>query len=128
MTKQIYTDTQIEELLKNKYVEKCSKKYITFSKDCKIEVLRLSKEQIFYRDIFKILWFPEYIVNWKVPERSYNRWRRNLTVWKIESVKWRKKKNKVDISKMTLEEQNEYLKTEVVFLSELHKQIYGHYP
>lgn len=127
MTKQSYTDEQIQELLTNKYVEKCSKKYITFTKACKIEFLKRSQERMFYRDIFKILWFPDYIVNSKIPERSYNRWKRNLQNWIIESKKWRKKKN-IDITTMTLQEQNEYLKAEVAFLKELHKQVYWHYP
>lgn len=128
MAKQYYTDIQVQELSNNKYVEKCSKKYITFTKDCKIEFLKLSQERIFYRDIFKILWFPDYIVQSKIPERSYNRWKRNLQNWILESKKGRKKKEKTDISKMTLEEQNEYLRAEVAYLKELHKQIYWHYP
>lgn len=35
MSKKTYTDEQRNELLKNKYIEKCTEKYITFTKECK---------------------------------------------------------------------------------------------
>jgi hypothetical protein len=47
-----YNETQIEELKKNKYVKNVTNKNITFSLDCKLEIVKLSKQSMFYRDIF----------------------------------------------------------------------------
>jgi hypothetical protein len=85
-----------------------------------------------HRDIFKKFWFPEYIINSKIPEKSLKNWRYIAKHKWIESLKntkkWRKKKEIMDFSKMSLKEQNEYLKTENLYLKELHKQIYWEYP
>jgi hypothetical protein len=40
MRKIIYTESQIKELKANKYVKNCSEKYVTFTLECKIEVLK----------------------------------------------------------------------------------------
>ena len=69
MPKIIYTQKQINEIETNKYVEKCTPKQIRFTNEFKIEILKLVDKWFFYRDIFKTLWFPEYVVKLKVPER-----------------------------------------------------------
>lgn len=46
----------------------------------------------------------------------------------LESKKWRKKKESMDFSQMTPEEQVKYLQAENAYLKELHKTIYWHYP
>ena len=114
-----YSEEQIKELLNNKYVKSCTNKNITFTKECKIEVVKEWKKWIFYREIFKNLWFPEYIINSKIPERSYNRWKNNDKRWVIELKKWRHKKEKIDFNNMTLEQENEYLKAKLALVEEL---------
>jgi hypothetical protein len=47
-----YTETQIEELKKNKYVKSVTSKNINFTLECKLEVVKLSKQGILHRDIF----------------------------------------------------------------------------
>ena len=132
MSKIIYTESQIKEIESNKYVEKCTKKQIRFTNECKIEVLKLADKGIFYREIFSKLWFPEYVVNWKVPWISYTRWKNirknNWLIWLIWTKKWRPRKEKIDITKMSSEEKIKYLETENAYLKELHKTAYGHYP
>lgn len=127
-----YTTAQIKELESNKYVEKCTGKQIRFTNECKIEVLKLADKWFFYRDIFEALWFPEYVVKSTVPWISYTRRKnikkKNWLIWLIWAKKWRPTKEKKDISSMTLEEQNEYFKTENAYLKELHKTAYWHYP
>ena len=61
-----YTEDQIQELLQNKYVKSCRSKNITFTKDCKIEAIKLEKTNWNRREIFEILWFPEYVFNTKI--------------------------------------------------------------
>lgn len=132
MSKITYTQSEINEIETNKYVEKCTTKQIRFTNEFKIELLKLADKWIFYREIFKILWFPEYVVNSKVPWISYTRWKKikknKWLIWLIWTKKWRPRKEKIDISKMSLEEQNEYFKTKVAYLEELHKTAYWNYP
>ena len=91
-----YNKAQIKELKWIKYVKSVTSKNINFTLEYKLEVLKLSKEWLFYRDIFKKLWFPEYIVNSKIPERSFNRWNNKSKNWNVEDKKWRPKSKKID--------------------------------
>ena len=132
MSKIIYTEFQIIEIEANKYVEKCTPKQIRFTNEFKIELLKLGDKWLFYREIFDILWFPEYVTKSNVPWRTYTRYKNikkiDWLIWLILTKKWRPTKEKIDISKMTLEEKNIYLETENAYLKELHKTAYGHYP
>ena len=127
-----YSKKQVEELLKNKYVKDCTQKYISFTDEFKIKVLELDNKWIYHRKIFKELGFPEYICISDVVNRTLRNLRHNvITKWKdflLESKKWRKKVENVDINKMTLLEQNEYLKTENAVLKEIYKLKYWKYP
>lgn len=131
MISTIYNAQQIQELSSNIYVEKCSKRYITFTKECKLEFIKLHKQWEFYRDIFTRFGFPEYIVRSQLPERCSQRWRKLFTeqwvLW-FSKKKWRSKKDKKDISKMSLEEQNEYLRAEVAYLRKLYISIHKKSP
>jgi hypothetical protein len=113
-----YSETQIKDLIWNKYVKKISEKYITFSLECKTEFLRLSNKWLFYREIFRKLWFPEYIVSSNVPQKAYDRRKTNMNKWKIEDKKWRPKKEEIDFNNMTLEQENEYLRAKLALYEE----------
>ena len=132
MSKIIYTESQIKEIELNKYVEKCTTKQIRFTNECKVEVLKLADKGLFHREIFNILWFPEYVTKSNVPWRTYTRWKNikktNWLIWLIWAKKWRPTKEKKDINKMSSEEKIEYLETENAYLKELHKTAYWHYP
>lgn len=124
-----YNNEQIKELKSNKYVKSCTNKNINFTKECKIKVLELNKKWIFIKEIFQSLWFPEYVFNSKIPSKSLDRWKRNIKIkWLIEENKWRKKKEKFDVSKMSKDEYIEYLETENAILKELKKLIDWEYP
>ncbi len=118
-----YNKAQIEELKSNKYIKNVTDKSITFTTECKIEVLKLSKKWIFYTNIFEKLWFPEYIISSKIPQRSYHRWNYKNKKWNIEDKKWRPKVKKIDFDNMTLEQENEYLKTKLAFYEEMDKYL-----
>ena len=124
-----YNNEQIKELESNKYIKSCTNKNINFTKECKIKVLELNKKWIFTKEIFQSLWFPEYVINSKIPSKSLDRWKRNIKIkWLIEENKWRKKKEKFDVSKMSKDEYIEYLETENAILKELKKLIDWEYP
>jgi len=132
MSKREYTKEQIKELLNNPYVKDCSIKYITFTDDFKVKALELDAQWIYHRQIFKDFWFPEYIVSSKIVNQSLWNWRHKLKIkwlhWLINTQKWRKKKEKTDVSKMTLKEEIEYFKIENAFLKEMYKLKHWKYP
>jgi len=122
MTKIKYNEEQIKELKNNPYVKNCTTKSLIFTKDCKLKALELDKKWIFYKEIFKELWFPKYIINSKIPKNSIFRWRRNISFkWKIEETKWRKKKEYIDTTKMTKNEYIEYLEAKLALMEELER-------
>ena len=127
-----YNQDQINELKTIKYVKNVTNKNITFTTEFKYELIKLSKRWLFYKNIFKKLWFPEYICISDVVTRTLRNLRHNVkTKWEnflLESKKWRKKVENIDINKMTLLEQNEYLKTENAVLKEMYKLKYWKYP
>ena len=118
-----YTQAQIKELKANKYVKNVTQKSITFSLECKIEVLKLNKKWLFYKEIFKKLWFPEYIINSKIPQRSFHRWNYKNNNWLIEDKKWRPKVEKIDFNNLTKDQYIEYLETKLEFYEEMKKYI-----
>lgn len=132
MSHKKYSSHQIEELLWNEYVKSCTEKYITFTDAFKIYCLKQNNQWIYYRDIFRNAGFPEYIIQWAVPKESMWNWkhafRKQWWQWIISKKKGRKKKEKKDISKMSLEEQNEYLRAEVAYLRELYVSIHEKSP
>jgi len=129
MTKIKYNEEQIKELKSNSNVKNCTSKHIVFTKNFKLEAVKLAKEYISAKEIFYKFWFPEYVINSDIPKNSLSRWKRLSKKWVVEETKWRpKKEENLDFSKMSLKQQNEYLKTENLYLKELHKQIYWEYP
>lgn len=127
-----YTKEQIEELKNNKYVKDCTEKYLAFTDEFKVKVLELDWKWKYHRKIFKDFWFPEYILSSDIIPILVWNWRHKMKKkwlsWLVWTKKWRKKKENIDFDNMTIEEQNEYLKTKVAYLEELHKKIYWHYP
>ena len=120
MSKKEYTEDQIQEVLKNKYVKNCSSKYITFTDEFKIKVLELDKKWIYHRKIFEDFWFPEYIINSDIPKNSLSRWKRNINKKGIiEDKKWKVKKEEIDFDNMTKDEELEYLRAKVAYLEEI---------
>ncbi len=128
MAKIKYTESQIQELINNEYINWCSNKSITFTKECKIKAVKLRLEKLLScKEVFRELWFPEYIINTDIPNASLNRWIKNNHKWKIDLKRWRKRKE-IDISKMTKDEELEYLRTKVAVLEELKKLVDKNYP
>lgn len=117
-----YTKEQVMELLKNTYIKSCTNKNISFTKEFKIELLKQSDKWVFYKDIFKNFWFPDYIVNSEIPRNSLNRWKKNInTKWIIEENKWRKKKENTDFQNMNSEEKVKFLEAKVAYLEEVNE-------
>lgn len=124
-----YNNDQIIELLKNKYVQNCTAKNILFSKECKDESIKLLQQNFSTKEIFKKLWFPDYIINSSIPVKSLNRWKRTLKEnWRTELKIWRPSKEKIDFNNMTKDEELEYLRAKVAYLEELEKMFKSWFP
>ena len=138
MSKKRYTDEQIKELKANKYVMNCTEKSIQFTDEFKKIAMELDGKE-FPRAIFKKCWFPDYVVNSKIPEKSFNRRRKSMRekweIWLIDNRWrnwWKPRKNKIkkkswetiEISK----EEWEYMQAELAVYKELFWNNIGWYP
>ena len=76
MSKRRFTKDQIEELLKNKNIEKCSEKSISYSKEFKIRAIKqYNEEGLSSTMIFKQAGFDLNIIGRDTPDRCMNMWR-----------------------------------------------------
>ncbi len=138
MSKKRYTDEQIKELKANKYVMNCTEKSIQFTDEFRKIAMELDGKE-FPRAIFKKCWFPDYVVNSKIPEKSFNRRRKSMRekweIWLIDNRWcnwWRPRKNKIkkkswekiEVSK----EEREYMQAELAVYKELFWNNIGWYP
>ena len=138
MSKKRYTDEQIKELKANKYVMNCTEKSIQFTDEFRKIAMELDGKE-FPRAIFKKCWFPDYVVNSKIPEKSFNRRRKSMRekweIWLIDNRWcnwWSPRKNKIkkkswetiEVSK----EEREYMQAELAVYKELFWNNIGWYP
>lgn len=138
MSKKRYTDEQIKELKANKYVMNCTEKSIQFTDEFRKIAMELDGKE-FPRAIFKKCWFPDYVVNSKIPEKSFNRRRKSMRekweIWLIDNRWcnwWKTRKNKIkkkswekiEVSK----EEREYMQAELAVYKELFWNNIGWYP
>ena len=127
-----YSEVQIEELRKNKYIKTVTEKYITFTDEFKIQALELDKRYFLPKEIFKEFWFPEYIINTNLPKQTLAtlryKERKGWIKQVISSKKWRKKSEKINFENMTKDEKIKYLETENAYLKELYKIKHWNYP
>lgn len=138
MSKKRYTDEQIKELKANKYVMNCTEKSIQFTDEFRKIAMELDGKE-FPRAIFKKCWFPDYVVNSKIPEKSFNRRRKSMRekweIWLIDNRWcnwWKPRKNKIkkkswekiEVSK----EEREYMQAELAVYKELFWNNIGWYP
>lgn len=138
MSKKRYTDEQIKELKANKYVMNCTEKSIQFTDEFRKIAMELDGKE-FPRAIFKKCWFPDYVVNSKIPEKSFNRRRKSMRekweIWLIDNRWrnwWRPRKNKIKKKSWEIievsKEEREYMQAELAVYKELFWNNIGWYP
>lgn len=135
MSKRIFNEEQIKELLQNPNVERCSEKSITYRKDFKIEaVRRYRNEGISPNQIFIYAGFNIDVIGRDIPGYCLHRW---LKIFRIKGAEelsletrgrskgggrpktnWSNEKEKIKY----LETQVAYLKAENDFLAKLRKK------
>jgi len=130
MSKRIFTREQIEELLRNPHVTKCSEKAISYSKEFKVKAVRLYNEQGFGpQDIFIQAGFNLNVIGKKKPKSLMRDWNQIYRTKGEDGLKTEtrggnggrpKTKYQTDEEKIQyLEAQVAYLKAENDFLAKL---------
>lgn len=138
MSKKRYTDEQIKELKANKYVMNCTEKSIQFTDEFRKIAMELDGKE-FPRAIFKKCWFPDYVVNSLIPEKSFNRRRKSMREkWEIWLINnrwcnwWKPRKNKIKKKSWEIievsKEEREYMQAELAVYKELFWNNIGWYP
>ncbi len=135
MSKRIFSQEQIKELLQNPNVGRCSSKSISYRKDFKIESVKKYREEgISPNQIFKDAGFNLDFVGRDIPGYCLHRW---LKIFRTKGIKelsietrgrskgkgrpkinWSNEKEKIRY----LEAENAYLKEENRFLAKLRKK------
>jgi hypothetical protein len=129
MSKTIYTKEQIEQLLKNKNIAKCSQGSITYGKSFKINAVRLYEQGLTSTEIFQQAGFNLDVIGRDKPKKCLLRWRKTTAEKGVEGlveIRGRnssgrpKTKNLSDKDKIKrLEIEVAYLKAENDFLAKL---------
>src|SRR3989338_11100795 len=123
MSKRIFTKEQIEELLQNKNVARCSEKSISYHKDFKILAMKKYTEGMSASEIFKQSNFDVGTIGHNVPADRISQW---LKVFKTKgiqelSVETRCRGKGGGRPKVNWSDEKEnikYLETEVAYLKE----------
>lgn len=127
MSKRKYTKEEMYILRQNKYVKKCSEKYITYTDEFKIKWLEMNKKWKYHKQIFREFWFPDFIINSEIPKDTFDRLRykskHKWIKWIISWKKWRLKKEKTDITQMTKDEYIKHLEMQLAIYEELKKYL-----
>jgi len=134
MSKRIFSEEQIKELLQNTNVERCSEKSITYQKDFKISAVRKYQEGFPVFLIFKQAGFNVDLIGHETPKRCLKRWKKTLKDKGVKEllaetrgrskgggrpkVNWSDDKEKIKY----LETKIAYLKAENDFLAKLRKK------
>ena len=134
MSKRIFTEAQIKELLDNKYVNACSDKAITYSKDFKLMAIKqYCDEGIPSSRIFTAAGFDLEMIGKNIPKGCLKRWRKIVKKKGLEglSVEQRGRDNKGGRPRtrgltnedklLQLEAEVAYLKAENAFLAKLRR-------
>ena len=131
MSKRIFNEGQINELLQNPHVARCSDRSITYTKEFKILAVRQYADGLTAKQIFREAGFDIELIGNSVPHHRLLCWRRKYQIKGViglsndergHSHKGGRPKTKglTDIDKIKrLEIENAYLKAENDFLAKL---------
>jgi transposase len=118
-----WNEKEQEILLSNIYVQNCSEKYITFTDIFREKVLGLHRDGVYWKDIGRILGFPEWFLERNTLKQNIKNWKKKYKIegenGLIGKKKGRKKQEKTEVSSMTQEEYIQYLEAQIAAMSEV---------
>ena len=123
MSKRILTKEQIEALLRNPNVERCSEKSISYQKDFKIRAVKEYQEGLPPPEIFKRAGFNINLVGHETPKRCLHGWikvfrAKGIKELSIETRGRSKGGGRPKINWLNEKEKIKYLEAEVAYLKE----------
>ena len=128
MSKRIFTKEEVEALLQNRNVERCSEKSITYNKDFKLAAVKQYHEQgMTSREIFKQAGFNIDTIGRHQPKECLQRWKKSFQKKGLEGLEdtrgrlgrpKKEERNEAETIKW-LEADVAYLKAENDFLARL---------
>jgi transposase-like protein len=121
MNKRILTKEQVETLMKNLNVSKCSPKSITYSKEFKQKAVAMSKDkQMTYREIFEHCGFDLSIIGHGTPKECLKRWNRIYRskglIGLSEDARGRKSAGRIKIRGVSDQDRIKRLELEILYL------------
>jgi len=119
MSKRIFSKEQINELLKNRSIEKCSEKSITFTKAFKMRAVVLYEQGVTSPEIFRQAGLNLTMVGRNQPKDCLRRW--NKIVKKkgtkgLSEVRGKKSSGRPKIKNLTTADKIQRLEAEVAYL------------
>jgi hypothetical protein len=134
MSKRVFNKKQMDKLLQNPNVNKCSEKSISYSKSFKVKAVKEWETGISPKEIFKQAGFDLNVIGPTIPKDSLKRWRQTFREkgehglkndkrgksknGGRKNLKWKNDKEKIKY----LEAEVDYLKAENDFLVKLRKK------
>jgi len=123
MSKRVFTKGQIQELLKNESVSRCSSKSITYSNSFKIKAIKQYDEHgLTSREIFKQAGLDINIIGRQAPKETLKRWRRIVRKKGLRGLSEVRGKNslnkKIKLKYLTDTDKIKYLEAEIAYLKQ----------
>ncbi len=129
MSKRIFTEEQIDDLLRNKNIKRCSERSITFSTDFKTNAVKLYEQGLTSTEIFRQAGFDLNMTGRDTPKDCLRRWNkivRKKGLKGLSEVRGKKSRGRPKTKNLTktdtikrLEAEVAYLKLENDFLAKL---------
>lgn len=121
MNKRVLTKEQVETLMKNPNVSKCSPKSITYSKEFKQKAVTMSKDKrLTYREIFEHCGFDLSIIGYGTPKECLKRWNRIYRskglIGLSEDFRGMNGKASIKVRKLSDEDKIKRLELEILYL------------
>jgi transposase-like protein len=119
MSKRIFSSEEIETLLGNENVSKCSDRSISFSKEFKLRALEQYNEGMSSSEVFKRAGFDLNLIGKDLPSECLRRWRKVFALKGINGLIEEargKGGGRPKTKYKTIEEENEYLKVKIAYL------------
>lgn len=119
MSKRIFTEKEIEYLLKNKHIKRCSERSVMFSKEFKTDAIRLYEQGLTPTEIFGQAELDLSVIGRDRPKGYLRDWRRVVRKKGLEGlseVRGKNSQGRPKTKNLTVADKIKRLEAEVVYL------------